>query len=449
MKALTILGGGPAGLAVAYYAWQCGIPFLLFEKSETLGGLCRTFQCGHHRYDAGAHRFHDRDPEITRDVLQLLGNEIRPVSAPSKIYLAGRFIDFPLTPMALLLSGGLRWITRVGMDLVRSRLRPRGNVSFADFAIKNFGETLARQFLLNYSEKVWGLPAEQLSPEVATRRLQGMTLRTALIEVVAPGRKVEHLDGRFLYPASGYGRIVQALAQGLPAETLRTAQEAVWMGVDGRRISEIRFSSGLVCQTGGKVISTIPMTILVRLLGESLSPEAHEACRGLQFRHLRLIFLRLSRPRLSEHASVYLPDPDLCISRVSEPKNRSAAMAPPDETSLVLEIPCFIDDPVYSLSEDQLVQRATRELAQIGLLDPRWIIEWRHHFLQNAYPVYSLDFSARVTRILEALGHIENLDLLGRGGLFFYSHLHHQLRFGKDYVRAQMEASRSEAHGSR
>jgi len=35
---------------------------------------------------------------------------------------------------------------------------------------------------------------------------------------------------------------------------------------------------------------------------------------------------------------------------------------------------------------------------------------------------------------MDALSAILNLDLIGRGGQFFYSHLHDQLRFGKDYV---------------
>jgi hypothetical protein len=69
----------------------------------------------------------------------------------------------------------------------------------------------------------------------------------------------------------------------------------------------------------------------------------------LRYRQIRLIFLRLRRPRVSAYASVYIPDPALCVSRLYEPKNRSAAMAPADETSLVVEVPCFADDAVYRI----------------------------------------------------------------------------------------------------
>ena len=73
MTSLTILGGGPAGLGLAFYAHRAGMPFVLVEASSELGGMCRTFRSGEHLYDCGAHRFHDRDPEITKDVLALGG----------------------------------------------------------------------------------------------------------------------------------------------------------------------------------------------------------------------------------------------------------------------------------------------------------------------------------------------------------------------------------------
>jgi hypothetical protein len=59
----------------------------------------------------------------------------------------------------------------------------------------------------------------------------------------------------------------------------------------------------------------------------------------------------------------------------------------------------------------------------------------RHHPLSNAYPVYALGWPHTVAEVVAGVQSIRNLDLLGRGGLFFYSHLHDQLRLGKDFVR--------------
>ena len=43
-KHITILGGGPAGMAVAFYAHEKGIEYSLFERSNRLGGNCITLE---------------------------------------------------------------------------------------------------------------------------------------------------------------------------------------------------------------------------------------------------------------------------------------------------------------------------------------------------------------------------------------------------------------------
>jgi protoporphyrinogen oxidase len=433
---IVILGGGPAGVGVAWYAHRAGLTFDLYERAPTFGGLCRTFRCGDHRYDSGAHRFHDRDAEITRDVRALLGDELLPVSAPSQIYDRGKFIDFPPTPLGLVFSSGIREAGRLGIELLGARTRARAArcETFEDFAVQQFGRSLARRFLLDYSEKLWGLPASELSPDVATRRLQGMTVRSLLTEMLLPARKAEHIDGAFLYPRGGYGRIVERLVETLPPESLHAGHEVAALECDRGRVTRARFADGGAADVAGRLIATLPITRLAALLGEHLAPPARDAAARLRFRHIRLLFLRLAQPQVSRNASIYVPDPALCISRLSEPRNRSPEMAPPGETSLVVEVPCFSGDPVQQLSDDALAARVIDEVAGVGLVERARVIEWRHHFLANAYPVYSLDCAGTVAIVLDALAGIANLETVGRGGRFFYSHLHDQLRFGRDCV---------------
>jgi protoporphyrinogen oxidase len=294
--------------------------------------------------------------------------------------------------------------------------------------------------LLDYSEKLWGLPAAQLSPDIATRRLHGMTLRSLLYELIFPAMKTEHIDGSFLYPRRGYGEIADRLAGELPAESLRRGCTVMALECDHHAIARIRFGSGESIEPDGKVISTLPLTLLVKLLGEAISPDARHAAARLRFRHIRLVFVRLQSPRVSPNASIYIPDPAYGISRVYEPKNRSDAMAPADETSLVAEIPCSDGDSVLKLSEAEVAEKVLSELVELRLVKRSEVIEWRHHFLPNAYPVYTNDYAANVAVIGGALTAISNLETIGRAGRFVYSHLHDQLRFAKDYV-AELSAS--------
>jgi protoporphyrinogen oxidase len=433
---LIILGGGPAGVAVAYYANQAQRSFALFERSSVLGGLCRTLTCGSHRYDTGAHRFHDRDPEITRDLRLLLGPRLKTIHRPSQVFVGGRFVSFPPTPLGVIFSSRWNEIHRIGLDLVKTRRRRGEVVTFADFAVQSFGKTLAERFLLNYSAKVWGLPAELLSPAVATRRLAGMTLRTLLTEILSPRRKTDHLDGSFLYPEGGYGRIIEALAGTLPVPAVHTGHEVSGLSLSQGRVTAVHFANGLPDRpVDGLLVSTLPLTFLARLLGPKvLSEGIVRMSETLLFRSVRLIFLRLNLPRFSSRASIYIPDPEYCISRLSEPKNRCETMAPPSESGLVVEVPCFPDDVLGRLSDRELKDRVVEELRTLRLLDPDLILDWRHRLLPNAYPVYSLDYADKVRSLLEAIRGVGNLVTLGRNGQFHYSHLHDQLRIAKDFV---------------
>jgi protoporphyrinogen oxidase len=436
---LTILGGGPAGLSVAHYAHERSVPFTLFEKAARFGGLCRTEQCGTHRFDTGAHRFHDQDSEITGDLKRLIGSELKSVSKPSKVWLSGRFADFPPTPANLLFSGGVLNASRIGWDLLRNRFfdNRKEPVSFADFAIHSFGRTLAELFLLNYSAKVWGLPADQLSPAVATRRLSGMTLKTLVAELFQPRRRTAHLDGQFLYPLGGYGRIADSIVAGLPSDRLWENHELSGIDLSGDRISRLRFSDGSSREVADRVVWTLPLTLAVRLLGSDVfSAKVIGQARELRFRQIRLIYLRLNRPRFSDNASIYIPDPKYCLSRIYEPKNRCETMAPPDETGLAVEVPCFPGDELDGLSDMELRNRVSSELSDIGILGPSEILDWRHILLPNAYPVYSIGFEARVEAIIDEASQVKNLVLLGRNGTFFYSHLHNQMRFARDLIES-------------
>jgi protoporphyrinogen oxidase len=441
---IAILGGGPAGLSTAFYAHRAGIPFVLLEGSSELGGMCRTLRCGEHLYDSGAHRFHDRDPEITRDLVDLMGDDLVRVNAPSAIRDRGRYIDFPPTPMNVMFAYGFREAGRIGRDLLRSSLRRRrACVSFEDFAVSRFGKTLARRILLNYSEKLWGLPSDQLSSDIATRRLQGMTLRSLLYELVFPGAKTEHVDGSFLYPRRGYGQITDALARTLPPDAIRTDFSVSSFDLEGGVVKRIHSAAGQTLEVLDRVVSTLPLPLLVKLLGAAVPDPAREAASRLRFRHVRLLFLRLATARMSGNASIYIPDPAFCVSRIYEPRNRSAAMAPEGETALVVEAPCFSGDAVERLPAEAFTAKIVGELAALDLLDPGSVIESRLHFIPNAYPVYARNYAADTRTIRDALSRFTNLETLGRAGSFVYSHLHDQLRFGKDYVRDLTESRRA------
>jgi len=425
---VAILGGGPAGLATGWAL--AGSPFAttLLEAATIPGGNARTLEHGAFRFDAGPHRFHDRDPEATRRVCELLGDELEEVEAPSRIIWEGRVLDFPLRPLQALSAGGLLWSLRAGVELLRARAsRDAGQArDFSSWAHARFGRTVADAFLIPFSEKLWGLPADQLSPDIAGRRLPGFNIIELVRELIRTARRSQHLEGRFLYPRGGYGRIVDAMAARLsPGSLLCEAPVRRIAHRDGA-VQEVIFE-----QKGARealsamaFVNTLPITLFVRMMDPPPPPEILAAADQLRFRDCVLVALFLDQPSVSDAACLYFSDRDLEFTRAHEPRNRSRLMSPEGKTSLVVEFPCYSDEEIWTRSDDELASGLIDRLHGFGLIAPERVVDRRVTRLRNAYPIYSLDYRRQAGIVLDYLRGFSNLTTLGRGGGYFYGHVH-------------------------
>lgn len=432
---LTILGGGPAGLAAGYYAKKAGLTFTLYEASQRVGGNCTTLKHGNFAFDTGAHRFHDKDTEVTREIQGLLGTELERLQVPSQIYYQGKLIDFPLSPLNLIKNLGAITSAKAGLELLNSRLTGRKlEQSFASFAIYTYGKTIANSFLLNYSEKLWGVSCEQLSPNVAGRRLKGLDLKTFLIEAILGRRaKIEHLDGLFYYPKSGIGAIPQKLENFCGQENVKKNSKITKVLHNFKQIQALQVNCGGSI-TVDKVISTIPLTVLLEVMEPKPSVEVLEAAQALRYQNLILVAIFINENFITRNASVYFPESKFPFTRVSEPKNRSITMSPHNQTSLIAEIPCTPDNELWMLDDKTLVELVTSNLSQIGWCGKDKIVDTSIVRLQCAYPILESSYERNLNTIADFLVNFDNLKISGRNGKFTYSHIHDVMRFGKEAV---------------
>ncbi|MDA1218371.1 MAG: FAD-dependent oxidoreductase [Chloroflexi bacterium] len=428
-REILVLGGGPAGLAAGWALENLGRDYRILEKSTVHGGNARTVQFGEFRYDTGPHRFHARDPQATQRLMELLGDDLLEVQAPSRIYWQGKFIDFPLRPMQILMSGGLAYAARAGADFVAARLQNRGGVvaeDFATFAKARFGKTIANTFLIPFSEKLWGLPASELSPDIAGRRLPGFSIKGMARELLSGSKKVEHLEGRFLYPRMGYGQIADQMAERLTASRLLYKHRVASIDTHGNEITGVGVKVGDEIQrfSAEAVINTLPITTLVGMMNPLPPKEVLNAAAKLRFRDVVLVALFLDQETISDAAVTYFQVGNLDFTRAHEPRNRSRSMSPPGQTSIVVEYPCFIGDAVWARDEERLVSELVQYLENMGLIDAAKLIGADVHRLTNAYPVYAKGYEQISEVILSYLRQFDNLWSLGRGGSFFYGHVH-------------------------
>lgn len=433
---ISILGGGPAGLAAGYYAAQKGLEFRVFEANDRLGGMCRTLSFGDFHFDLGAHRFHDQNVLLTREIRELLGDSLAMIDMRSQIYSDGKLIDFPLSPFNLIKNIGPIEAMNAGAHWILARVSPHAKAlqDFEHYAINKYGKTIAERFLLNYSGKLWGLPCSRLSLDISGKRLKGLSLTTFLLEAFTSAKtKTLHLDGAFYYPRKGFGEIAAGISAAIgPGRCLTNKRVTRIFHRDGR-LKAIELNCGETVNTD-QVISTLPLPVFLEMLDPRCPGEISAPARGLSFRRLILVMLFLNVESVTRSGTVYFPDSEFPFNRVSEPRNRSAWMAPTGKTSLLAEIPCSMEEPFGEDDRMKWIQVVSGKLSQIGWIKGSDILDSRVELLDYAYPILDIGHEAKLERIMEFLNSFKNLKLIGRNSLFKYTHFHDMMRTGRDAV---------------
>ncbi len=433
---LHILGAGPAGLSIGYYAKKKNIPFTINEGSNQVGGNCRTIKNGDFKFDTGAHRFHDKIPSVTQEIKELMGDELLIVKSPSKIYKDGVMIDFPINFSSLLHSLSLGQICDI---LIENTFKRSSNGSmeknFKNRAYHTYGKTLSNLFLINYTEKLWGRSADLLQENVAGDRLKNLDLPSIIKQKILGFNKYKNLDGTFFYPQNGFGSIFESMANHIGFDKINTNTPV-------KKITHKRGKiTGLVCGNSKitdpeMVISSLPLDKTIHLMDPTPPNEILLAVNEIGYRNIRICVLFLDTPFFSENASIYFPDRKLNFTRIYEPKNRSAHMAPMDKTCIVIECPYDSGDQLSSMRNDEFYEMIINDLVNENLIKKDQIIDYDIFDMNNAYPILDLNMKEKKKKILSYLHTFENMYLIGRNAEFQYLHTHDIIAKGRKLIES-------------
>src|SRR5262245_34745468 len=206
VEAAVIIGAGPAGLTAALELVRLGIRPVVLEKSDQVGGLARTVHHQGYRLDIGGHRFFTKVPEVDHLWREVLGEEFLRVRRLSRILFQGRLYDYPLVALNTLANLGPVESLRILLSYLKWKLLPyREEETFEQYVTNRFGHRLYERFFKTYTEKVWGIPCSQIRADWAAQRIQGLSLKTVVLNAVTGRGKAKTLIKEFDYPRLGPG----------------------------------------------------------------------------------------------------------------------------------------------------------------------------------------------------------------------------------------------------
>jgi len=443
----VIFGAGPAGLAAGYVLAKAGKAPVVIEKSASVGGISRTVCYKGYYFDLGGHRFFTKFDEVQALWEEVLGDEFLKRPRLSRIYYDGQFYDYPLRATNAVRNLGLREASRCMVSYAKARVQARlglsgEEASFEQWVSHRFGDRLFDIFFRSYTEKVWGIPVSEIGAEWASQRIKNLDLGAAVRDALErPLRRlrptskvgVTSLIEEFHYPRTGPGLMYDRMQAKTEAfgGTVALRQEVVRvLHREGRIEAAItRGSDGVETRWDAEwFISSIPLTRLVLQMDPPAPEAVQAAARSLTFRHLLTVDLVVDHPDLFPDNWIYIHDNRLKVGRIQNFKNWSPHMVPdPSRTSLGLEYFCFSEDALWQSSDADLVALATREMELTGLLKGARVVDGTVVRVPMAYPVYRTGYEAHLETVIAWLKQIENLQPVGRYGMFKYNNADHSI----------------------
>lgn len=426
-----ILGGGPAGMALADSLAESGKRFVVVERDTQLGGLARTLKWDDRgSHDLGPHKIFSLDRALTDRVRALLpadGWLTRPKA--SRIYMSGHMLPYPPSPLSLSKVFGWVPFTAMVKDYGLARVKGLlGNGSpdtFERDLVGRVGQGLYEALFKPIALKLWGDPA-QLDVKLSVGRVQTPPLMELVTRTLGLSKKSQFEALEFEYPKGGLQRIwdaIQAKAQKQGEFRLNTEVTKLEV-VDGRIV---RF--GLRQRAKGKeeiievgpedfVFSSLPLAPLLGLLGDTVDEGTKaRAADVLRLNDLMLVFLHLDTPSLIEDSWIFVPDPSVVFHRISEQESFDPSMTS-NGTIVCCEVMDNATRPMMKLTDEALVKRVEEGLRSMGFKFKSKAS--RVIRLRASYPVFRPGFEPVLTEVLAVLDKIQNFRTVGRQGAFNY-----------------------------
>ena len=452
---VAIIGAGPAGLTAGYLLTKQGKTVAIIEKDETyVGGISRTVEHEGYRFDIGGHRFFSKSQAVVD-----LWNEILPddfIQRPrmSRIYYEGKFYSYPLRAFEALGNLGILRSTACMVSYLRYKLFPIKDVkSFEDWTTNQFGKKLYSIFFKTYTEKVWGMPCDEMSADWAAQRIKGLSLWSAVTDGLKrslglnkkpnDGQEVKTLLETFRYPRLGPGMMWKRCTEKVIENggEVQMNTKVVQVNREGMRVTSIDLESwdpnaDPADKSGNKTtryeadefVNTMAMRDLLRCMQPPPPQEVLDAADKLSYRDFMIVTLVLDEKDPFPDNWIYIHSSDIKCGRIQNFRAWSPEMLPDQNTaSIGMEYFCQDGDDLWNMEDDDLTALASRELEELGLASASNVIGSAIIRQPKAYPVYDEEYQGALAVIRGWMEKLENFQTVGRNGLHRYNNQDHSM----------------------
>jgi len=501
-KTAIVIGAGPAGLTAAYeLLHHTEIRPIIFEMSNEIGGISRTVNYKGNRIDIGGHRFFSKSDRVMRFWLNILPlqaaparddillgrkfpnrEQIRPEnfqyknnnqnSLPdpekqdkvallrnriSRVFFRRTFFDYPISlSFKTIKNLGFLRTFKIVLSYIKAMLFPiKDQRSLEHFFTNRFGKELYNTFFKDYTQKVWGVPCSQISPQWGAQRVKGLSISKAIMDAavnlfskkdsIAQKKTETSLIKRFMYPKFGPGQLWSEVANIVKSKggELHMTCKVVGLKSSNSTIIEAQVKN----QNSGQVttykadyfFSTMPVKDLILAMGRQVPKDVQEVAQGLVYRDFVTVGLLLKKLKMKNQTNIktvnnivpdnwiYIQEKDVRLGRLQIFNNWSPYMVKqPHNVWLGLEYFCTEGDRLWSKSDDEFKKLAVDELTKIDFIEKQDVLDSVVIRSPKTYPAYFGTYE-RFDTVRNYVDKFENLFLVGRNGMHRYNNQDHSM----------------------
>ena len=211
-----ILGAGPAGLTIANKLVENGYKdFLVLEKEQVAGGLCRSLDVDGAPFDIGGGHFLDvRRSKVIEFLFQFMPEEEwNKYDRDSRIVIEGNTINHPIEAniWQMKLKEQVEYLKSIAV--AGCNLGTEMPKTFTDWIYWKLGSKIAENYMIPYNQKIFGREFNQLGT-YWLEKLPNVSFEETLLSCLEKkpyGTQPGH--AQFYYPKKcGYGELWKRMA---------------------------------------------------------------------------------------------------------------------------------------------------------------------------------------------------------------------------------------------